>query len=808
MTDSLLEHNESQQKELFLKKDKQNSYNADSIEQLEGLEAVRLRPGMYIGGINSKAMHHLVYEILDNSIDEALAGYCNKISIILHEDESVSIQDNGRGIPVGIHDKTKVPAAQLVMTSLHAGGKFNSNSYKISGGLNGVGASIVNALSEKLHLRINREGAIFTQNYSKGIPTSELKKIDVSKKTGTFIHFYPDKTIFEDVTFHYDFLLNRIRELAFLNKGLTIEITDKKNDKYKSFFFEGGIKTFIKEMNSNKTTILKEPIYIEKEEDKMALEICFQYNDTYNSQILTYANNICTIEGGTHDQGFRQGLLKVFNKYGSMNRLIPVAAEKLMQEDVKEGLTAVLSIKLSSPQYESQKKIKLTNTEVRGFVDKLVSDNLYYFFEANPDQAKKLLLKALSAQQARLAAKKAREFTRRKNALDGISLPGKLSDCQERDPAKSEIFLVEGDSAGGSAKQCRDRYFQAILPLKGKILNVEKARFDKMLGNEEIKNLITALGTNIGKEDFSLEKLRYHKIVIMTDADIDGSHILTLILTFFYRQLIEIIEGGYLYMAQPPLYRIKKNKAEYYLQNDRELLEKVFELNRQVYNLKDIEPNVFNDFLNKVLNFHNNLEKLRNNSQLNFLYDLCLNYSLKVEEISFEHFQTVFNKIKELDENSFADCKIVNDNSAIQLNYKGNIYFFSKEVLNYFNFKKINKLVSEIKQLNHYKQNGSFILCNSKKEEFYLNSVLELISFILEDSKKTLYIQRYKGLGEMNPEQLWQTTMDPTKRTLIQVKIEDLLEADNIFSTLMGDQVEPRKKFINERALDAKNLDV
>ena len=565
---------------------------------------------MYIGGIDSKALHHLVYEILDNSIDETLAGFCDEIRVILHSDNSVSIFDNGRGIPVDIHEKTKIPAVQLVMTSLHAGGKFDSSSYKISGGLNGVGASVVNALSEKLHVEIHRDGGLFRQSYAEGIPISELSRIEASDKTGTYIHFYPDSSIFEDIDFRYEQILGRVRELAFLNKGLKIHIKDEKTDKEKDFYFEGGIKTFVEEINSHKTVLFPEPIYISKEADGMSLEICLQYNDTYNSQILSYANNIHTIEGGTHEQGFRQGLLKVITQYGTENKLLH-SEDKLMQEDIREGLIAVISIKLTAPQYESQKKIKLTNTEVRGFVDRLTVQYIHIFLEENPDIAKKILAKSLGAQLARIAAKKARELTRRKSTLESNSLPGKLADCQERDPAKSEIFLVEGDSAGGSAKLGRDRYFQAILPLKGKILNVEKARFDKMLGNEEIRNLVTALGTGIGKEEFNLEKLRYHRVIIMTDADVDGSHILTLILTFFYRQMVRIIEGGYLYMAQPPLYRIKKGKQEYYIQSDEELLEKVFELNKNAFILKGLEQAEFDTFLDRMLNFYIKLKKLQ-----------------------------------------------------------------------------------------------------------------------------------------------------------------------------------------------------
>ena len=784
-----------------------NQYRADSIEQLEGLEAVRLRPGMYIGGIDIKALHHLVYEIIDNSVDEALAGHCSKININLFQDGSIQIIDNGRGIPVDQHEKTKIPAAQLVLTSLHAGGKFDSSNYKISGGLNGVGASVVNALSSHLLLEVHRDGGCYQQTYEKGSPTSELEKIANSYKTGTSIRFTPDSSIFEDTTFRYDLLVGRVRELAFLNKGLRLAMQEESSGKNKEFYFEGGIKTFIETINNNKSTLLPEVFYIEKQENTIVLEICFQYNDTYNSHILSYANNICTVEGGTHEQGFRGGLLKTIQQYGLQNKLLD-STNKLMQEDVREGLTAIISIKLQNPQYESQKKIKLTNTEIRGFVDRLISENLEHYLEENPEQAKKIILKAIAAQQARIAAKKARELTRRKNSLEGTSLPGKLADCQEKDPAKSEIFLVEGDSAGGSAKQGRDRYFQAILPLKGKILNVEKARFDKMLNNEEIRNLITALGTGIGKEEFNIKKLRYHRIIIMTDADIDGSHILTLILTFFYRQFFEIIEGGYLYIAQPPLYRIKKGKVEYYLQNEENLLKKVFELNKQSYSLQNISTKEFGDFLQDLLSFHSQLVKLKTHSKLNFLYDIFLNYSLKLENLELEHLQEKIKTIQAIDQDSAAGCFILEQEQAIQINYKGNFYFFSAKQLESLDINNLNNLVNSVTTFDKYKTQEYFLLENSKQEEVKIKNVIELIDFILEDAKKNLYIQRYKGLGEMNPEQLWETTMEPNNRTIIQVNIGDGVEADNIFNTLMGDQVEPRKEFIQKRALEVSNLDI
>ena len=598
-----------------------------------------------------------------------------------------------------------------------------------------------------------------------------------------------------------------MREVAFLNKGLFLSLEEEATNKKKEFYYEGGIKTFVESINTNKTTLLPEAFYIEKKENESILEICFQYNDSYNSQILSYANNICTVEGGTHEQGFRGGLLKAIQQYGIQYRMLD-AQEKLMQEDIREGLVAIISIKLQNPQYESQKKIKLTNTEVRSFVDKAIVTYVSNYLEENPVLAKKIVYKSIAAQQARIAAKKARELTRRKNALDGHSLPGKLADCQEKDPAKSEIFLVEGDSAGGSAKQGRDRYFQAILPLKGKILNVEKARFDKMLGNEEIRNLITALGTGIGKEEFQIEKARYHKIIIMTDADIDGSHILTLILTFFYRQFFEIIEKGYLYIAQPPLYRIKKQRAEYYLQNEENLLQKVFELNRQSYRLEGVSSTELEQFFLDLIDFHTKVIQLKKNSKLNFLYDLFIRYLIPIENTEPSHLQEKIQAIQQIDPDSHTNCLFSEQEEMMQINHKGSFYFFSKEQLQDLDIRNINILIEKIISFQKYKQENYFVMINSKEEKFKINTAVELIDFILEDSKKNLYIQRYKGLGEMNPDQLWDTTMEPKNRTIAQVSIGDAVEANNIFDTLMGDQVEPRKNFIQKRAYEVLNLNI
>jgi len=553
-----------------------SDYDESNITVLQGLEAVRLRPGMYIGGVDSAALHHLVFEVVDNSVDEALAGFCTEIHAIINSDGSLSVEDNGRGIPVGIHEEEGIPAVELILTRLHAGGKFDNSNYKVSGGLNGVGASVVNALSGKMIAEIHREGYLWKQEYQQGITvTPPLEKVEESKKTGTQITFWPDETIFDSVEFNFEILAHRLRELAFLNRGILISIRDNRTERFQEFRYEGGIAAFIKHINENKSVLHESPVYFSGKSDDVEIEVAFQYNDSYTERIYSFVNNINTVEGGTHLTGFKGALTRTLNSYMSANKITNDSKENLSGEDVREGMAAVISARVMNPQFESQKKIKLTNVEIKGKVETLVSEYLGAYLEENPAVAKKIVTKGIDAQRARIAAKKARELTRRKNVLEFSTLPGKLADCQESDPALSELFLVEGDSAGGSAKQGRDRKNQAILPLKGKILNVEKARFDKMLGNEEIKTMITAMGTGIGNEEFDLEKIRYHKIIIMTDADVDGSHILTLILTFFYRQMPEIIENGYLYIAQPPLYRAKKGRSSFYVRDDNELTERL-----------------------------------------------------------------------------------------------------------------------------------------------------------------------------------------------------------------------------------------
>ncbi|MBM7855835.1 DNA gyrase subunit B [Desulfohalotomaculum tongense] len=627
-------------------------YGAEEIQVLEGLEAVRRRPGMYIGSTSARGLHHLVYEVVDNSIDEALAGYCDHIEVEIHKDNSVTVTDNGRGIPVEIHPKIGKPAVEVVLTILHAGGKFGGGGYKVSGGLHGVGVSVVNALSEWLVVEVRREGKIYTQRFKRGVPVSKLEVIGESKSTGTKVTFKPDDEIFEVLEFNLDTLAQRLRELSYLNRGIKIVLKDHRENIEKKFYHQGGIKDFVKHLNKNKNVINNKVIYFNGAKEHVLVELAIQYNDTYTENLLSYANNIRTIDGGTHEVGFRTALTRVINDYARKHNLLKNNQSNLLGEDIREGLTAVISVKVPEPQFEGQTKSKLGNSEVRGIVDSFLAESLSTFLEENPSVAKKIIEKAITASRARIAARKARELTRRKSALESNALPGKLADCSEKDPAVSELYIVEGDSAGGSAKQGRDRRFQAILPLRGKILNVEKARLDKILNNEEIRAMITALGTGIG-DDFDKEKARYHKIIIMTDADVDGAHIRTLLLTFFYRYMRPLIEAGYLFIAQPPLYKVKKGKSEHYAYSDREL------------------------------------EQL---------------------------------------------------------------------------LKKIGK--------------------------------------------DNISIQRYKGLGEMNADQLWDTTMNPERRTLLQVDLKDAVEADQLFTMLMGDKVEPRRNFIQENAQKVRNLDV
>lgn len=799
-----------------------NTYSAQSIKVLEGLEAVRKRPSMYIGNTSAIGLHHLVFELTDNSVDESLAGFCDNIEVIIHIDNSLTVTDNGRGIPTDIHEEEGISAAELVLTKLHAGGKFDNQSYKISGGLHGVGVSVVNALSKWLKLEIRREGKVYQQYYERGKPTTPLTVIGQTQKTGTKISFLADDSIFETTEFSYDILVNRLRELSFLNKGLTIVIKDERSEKKNTFFYEGGIVSFVEHLNKNKTPLYAEPIYFIKEKDATSVEIALQYNNGYNEQIFCYANNINTHEGGSHLIGFKAAITRVLNQYGEKNNLFKNIKITPTGDDVREGLTAVISVKLQNPQFEGQTKTKLGNSEIRGIVDSIVSEKLGQFLEEHPDCAKIILEKIISAARARDAAKKARELVRRKNILNSHSLPGKLADCSEKDPALCEIFLVEGDSAGGSAKQGRNRQHQAILPLKGKILNVEKARFDKVLSNEEIKILITALGMGFGEEHFDVSKSRYHKIIIMTDADVDGAHIRTLLLTFFYRHMPELIERGYLYIAQPPLFKIHYGKEELYIK-DEKLLQKYL-LDRGLKNLqiitseKIIEQDEAKDLLIKIIRFENLIDKLKKeNIPEEILRLLVLEKQIEVDLLNDQ--EKLKDKIKELEEIYcyYYNKKLIyqsniefdEEHGCYKLIFSININHGKKQTVvideEFITSPEFRELYSIFKQI--LLPRPPYELKKSS-EIFKLSTFKELVETSFAITKKSMSIQRYKGLGEMNPDQLWETTMNPQTRTLLQVKVEDIVGADEIFSILMGDQVDCRRKFIEENSVKVKNIDI
>ena len=786
-------------------------YGAADIKVLKGLDAVRKRPAMYIGSTSVEGLHHLVYEIIDNSVDEALAGFCDKIDVTIHLEDSVTVVDNGRGIPTGKHpgDPKKRSAAEIALTELHAGGKFESKAYKISGGLHGVGVSVVNALSEWLDLEIKQNGEVWTQRFERGVPTAQLALVGKTKSRGTKVTFKPDSEIFETTVFNYDTLVNRFRELAFLNKGLTINITDERTSKEETFFYEGGIVSFVEHLNKNKNCLHAKPIYISKEKDRISVELAMQYNDSYSENIYAFANNINTKEGGTHLAGFKAALTRTINSYATSSGLIKNVKESISGDDTREGLTAVISVKLPDPQYEGQTKTKLGNSEVKGLVESMVNDALGNYFEQNPSVVKKIIEKSIQAARAREAARKARELTRRKGALEDTGLPGKLADCAEKDPQLSEIFIVEGESAGGSAKQGRDRHNQAILPLKGKILNVEKARFDKMLASEEIKILITALGTGIGAEDFDIEKARYHKIVIMTDADVDGSHIRTLLLTFFFRQMPQVIEKGYLYIAQPPLFRVKKGKKEKYIQNEGELENMLFELaadeieihNGKLLAGKDIVP-----YIKNLSKFEKLLEWFARRKKDTAVIKALLHYDLNKDVLKNKSdVQALIKRLKREFPEVSEEIKEDEEHQSYRIELKrvGLKLTIDDEFLTSPDFRELSSLFSALKGLGHppYK-----VKHNSDTTEF--KSSRDLFDYILTIAKKGINIQRYKGLGEMNPQQLWETTMMPEQRTLLKVTIEDLVKAEEIFSTLMGDQVEPRKEFIEKHALEVRNLDI
>ncbi len=786
-------------------------YGADSIKVLEGLSAVRKRPAMYIGSTASQGLHHLVYEIVDNSIDEALAGHCNEVTVTINTDGSVTVVDNGRGIPTDMHPTEGRSAAEVVLTVLHAGGKFDNNSYKVSGGLHGVGVSVVNALSKWLELEIRRDGSTWRQSYRRGEPQAPLEITGTTRRRGTKITFMPDEEIFETTEYSFDVLSQRLRELAFLNAGVRIKISDERAEgKSHEFYYEGGINSFVEYLNRAKTPLHQKPIYVKGEKGGVEIEVSMQYNDTYDEKIFTFANNINTHEGGTHLAGFKAALTRTMNAYAAANNLLKNAKVAIQGDDLREGLTCVISVKIPQPQFEGQTKTKLGNSEVKGYVESLLNEKLAIYLEENPQVAKRILEKSIEAARAREAARKARDLTRRKGALDLGGLPGKLADCQEKDPAQCELYLVEGDSAGGSAKQGRDRRFQAILPLKGKILNVEKARFDKMLSSQEIRTLITAMGTGIGKEDFDLAKLRYGRIIVMTDADVDGSHILTLLLTFFYRNMRELIERGHLYIAQPPLYKVKRGKKELYLRNEAALQtflleegaeELVLSLEKgdRSYIGKQIIPVV-----RQLLEWRALFEKVVKKGVPEDLLDLLIRADVRpgVEELAgMESYLAVMQGL-------LADCDYQVEEERVTFrigNMRSVIDHQTLQVLSSHEYELLMESQHKVAELMagglaRLEENGKGLLETGRHED--------LLAFFLEYAKKGLAIQRYKGLGEMNPEQLWETTMNPDNRTLLQVKIEDIVEADEIFTVLMGDQVEPRREFIEQNALNVVNLDI
>jgi len=867
-----------------MKSSKNKSYDSSNIKILEGLEAVRKRPAMYIGGTGIDGLHHLIFELVDNSVDEAISGFCKEIEVILHIDGTVTVSDDGRGIPVGMHQDRDVSAAEVVMTVLHAGGKFDKDTYKVSAGLHGVGVSVVNALSETLQLEIKREGKIHFQEYVKGKPASPIEVIGETNTSGTRIRFKPDSEIFEDLNFRFEILSNRLRELAFLNKGLKIHIHDERDGKDNEFLFAGGIVSFIEHLGKNKKILHPEPIYIEREKDDCDLQLVIQYNDSYHEEMFTFVNNVNTRDGGTHLSGFRSALTRTVNGYAVQNNMLKNTGVTLTGDDVREGLVMVLSIKIPDPQFEGQTKGKLGNTEIKGIVEQIVNEKLGQFFEEQPIVAKQIVSKVISAAQAREAAKKAKDLVRRKNALEVSSLPGKLADCSEKDPSLSELYIVEGDSAGGSAKQGRNRENQAILPMRGKILNVEKARTEKMIGNQEIRTLITALGAGIGN-DFDVEKLRYHKVIIMTDADVDGAHIRTLLLTFFFRQMPQIIEHGYLYIAQPPLFKIKKGKKESYLKDEKLLFQYLMNQGTEKLeistskeggeiisgsNLKLLIDNLFKfeECFNQVV--MNNIPKA-------FLDSLI---SLDIEDKDFKNLEHVLATVIQIvdglidkeNKNKY-NYKKENLNIPIKFNTSIKLDNDKKNRLKEFlievdekadnpsavkmshSFKKID-LNNEIKDINlvigfedETKTYNVTFLGSSNGRDFEINLNLEfinsvmiqnilkiykpikehdcspfvlknngesitvdskhgLLQAVLEMAKKGMYIQRYKGLGEMNPDQLWETTMDPEVRVLLQVRADDIPASSELFETLMGDPVEPRREFIQKNALQARNIDL
>ncbi|MBP7148068.1 MAG: DNA topoisomerase (ATP-hydrolyzing) subunit B [Acidobacteria bacterium] len=797
----------------------ETDYTANSIKVLEGLEAVRKRPGMYVGATSVHGLHHLVWEVVDNSIDEAQGGFCDSIDVAVHADNSVTVIDNGRGIPVDVHQETGLPAAQVVMTYLHAGGKFDNTAYKVSGGLHGVGVSVVNALSELLELEIWRDGKVYRQEYARGVPVTPFEQTGTTEKRGTKVTFRPDPEIFETLEFSYEVMAQRLRELAFLNSGVTIVLRDERGPKVRDteFRYEGGIKEFVAHLNKNRTPLHEPPVYLVGEKDGIVAELALQYNDSYQETVYSFANSINTVEGGTHLAGFRAALTRTLNAYlSSETAKLPreMRDVQFAGEDVREGLVAVISVKVPSPQFEGQTKTKLGNSEVRGIVEALVNERLGAFLHENPRAARGIVDKAAQALRAREAARRAKELTRRKGILDSGALPGKLADCQTRDPAEGELFLVEGDSAGGSAKQGRDRRYQAILPLRGKILNVEKARYDKMLGHEEIRTIITALGCGFGQEDFDVSRLRYHKVILMTDADVDGSHIRTLLLTFFFRQMRELIDRGHLFIAQPPLYKVRKGKQELYLQNDQEmaalLVRKAAE-ERVVRNDtgREWSGNALVNLLEQLVEFRRYREALERRGWPSTAVEALLELGFgarddfdedRLEELA-ELLRSRGHEVKALEQDQeHGTCEL----RAVALDHGHREYVLSDDVVLTGEYRQMRALYPHLKDLGA----GTPIQVTAGGKTTELVTRRELLDHLLEAGRKGVSVQRYKGLGEMNPSQLWETTMDPERRRLLQVTVSDAMTADELFTVLMGDAVEPRRQFIEDNALDVKNLDI